>query len=78
MLDYKFRHLRHNSHEELLEVVRYLLIEIVQLVLIHEEFQYKNVDHNHHNISNPQHHMLNHLEMYIDPTTNIRNRKQRK
>jgi hypothetical protein len=74
MLDYKFHHQHHNNHEEYFEVVLYLLIEIVQLVLNHEEFQYKNVDHNHHNISNHQHQMLNHQEMYIDPIKqNIRN-----
>jgi hypothetical protein len=67
MLDYKFHLQHHNNHEEYLEVVHYLLIEIFQLVLNHEVFLYKNVDHNHHNTSNHVHHKLNHPEMYIGP-----------
>ena len=48
-------------------MVQYLSIEIVQLVSNHEEFRYKIVDRIHRNISNLQHHKLNHQEMYIDP-----------
>jgi hypothetical protein len=45
-------------------------IVIVQPLSIHVKFLYRNVDHNHRNISNRVHHNLNHREMYIGPNTN--------